>query len=130
MAHNENHWKTSSHLWRKIKHLAHEMRTNPTPAEDKLWQRLRRKQIHGVKFRRQHTIGRFIVDFYCKEAALVIEVDGPTHQCTQAEDALRTEFLQSQGVTVIRFSNGAVWNHLDVVVERIAEHVAGPLQHP
>ncbi|MEL6270139.1 MAG: DUF559 domain-containing protein, partial [Chloroflexota bacterium] len=72
MAHNENHWKTPSHLWRKIKHLAHEMRTNPTPAENRLWQCLRRKQIHGLKFRRQHTIDRFIVDFYCKEAALVI----------------------------------------------------------
>ena len=74
------HWKTSPQLWHRLKPLAREMRLNPTPAEDRLWQRLRRSQIHGTPFRRQHTIERFIVDFYCPQAQLVIELDGPINQ--------------------------------------------------
>mgnify|MGYP001770978009 FL=1 len=76
-------WQTSSELWEKLKPLARQMRREPTPAEDKLWQKLRHKQILGYKFRRQHTIDRFIVDFYCGEARLVVEVDGEVHDYTQ-----------------------------------------------
>ncbi len=114
-------YRVDSDLYRKIKPLAREMRTEPTAAENHLWQRLRRKQIHGYKFRRQHVIDRFIIDFFCADARLVVEVDGPTHEYTEAEDALRTEFLESLGLHVLRFTNGEVLQSTDAVVERIGE---------
>ncbi|MBI1296139.1 DUF559 domain-containing protein [bacterium] len=118
------HWKTSPHLWHRLKPLAREMRHDPTPAEDRLWQRLRRAQIHGVSFRRQHSIERFIVDFYCANARLVIELDGPIHQYTVEQDAIRQEFLESKGLQVLRFENMDVFNTLDAVVAVIADEVA------
>jgi very-short-patch-repair endonuclease len=81
------------------------MRREPTPAEQKLWQKLRHKQLLGFKFRRQHVIDRFIVDFYCGEGRLVVEVDGGVHQYTEEEDAIRQEFLESLGLRVVRFRN-------------------------
>ena len=108
-------------LYAKLKPLARQMRTEPTAAEDYLWQRIRRQQIFGYKFRRQHVIDRFIVDFYCAEARLVIEVDGPIHDYTEEEDALRTAFLESLGLRVIRFTNGEVWQQTHAVVERVGE---------
>jgi very-short-patch-repair endonuclease len=91
-------------LWEKLRPLAREMRHAPTPAEDMLWQHLRRHQL-GMQFRRQHGIGQFIVDFYCRQAKLVIEVDGAIHQYTGEEDAVRQEFIESLGFRVIRFTN-------------------------
>jgi hypothetical protein len=72
-------WRTTPHLWEKLKPVARQMRQEPTQAEDLLWQSLRNHQLLGFKFRRQHSIERFIVDFYCAEAKLVIEIDGPIH---------------------------------------------------
>ena len=85
-------WQTPGRLWGKLKPLAREMRHAPTPAEQGLWQALRNRRL-GVRFRRQHTIGRFIVDFYAHEARLVVEVDGPIHAYTPEEDALQQAFL-------------------------------------
>jgi very-short-patch-repair endonuclease len=99
------------------------MRHEPTPAEAALWGRLRRKPFGGIRFRRQHAIDRFIVDFYCHEARLVIEVDGSIHDYTQEEDAIRQAFLESIGLRVIRFSNGDVLTQMDGVLEVIAEAV-------
>ncbi len=79
---------TPPDLWAKLKPLARQKRHDPTPAEEALWQRLRNRQIAGIKFRRQHTIDRFIVDFYSADANLVIEVDGPVHEYTPAEDSI------------------------------------------
>ena len=93
---------TPPELWRKHKPLARQMRHQPTAAEDKLWQTLRR-QSFGVNFRRQHTIDRFIIDFFCPAARLIVEVDGDIHDYTQEEDAIRQEFLETQGFRVIRF---------------------------
>ncbi|HEB64244.1 MAG TPA: DUF559 domain-containing protein, partial [Chloroflexi bacterium] len=93
-----------------------------TPAENALWQRLRRRQL-GVKFRRQHAIDRFIVDFYSAEARLVVEVDGPVHQYRREEDAIRQEFLESQGLRVLRFTNEEVLTQIEAVLERIHEAV-------
>jgi very-short-patch-repair endonuclease len=95
------------------------MRREPTPAEEKLWQKLRHKQLLGFKFRRQHTIDRFIVDFYCGEARLVVEVDGEVHDYTQEEDAIRQDFLESLGLRMVRFRNEEVLNEIDGVVEEI-----------
>jgi purine nucleoside phosphorylase len=106
-------------MWKIIKPLAGEKRKDPTPAENHLWQKLRGKQLDGIKFRRQHPIDRFIVDFFSAENKLVIEVDGEIHNYTQEEDALRTEFLESLGLRVIRFTNETVFSDLDTVLESI-----------
>jgi len=116
----ESRWRTPPRLWEKLKPLAREMRRNPTPAEDKLWQRLRNHKVLGFKFRRQHPIDRFIVDFYCSKAHLVIEVDGLIHQYTQEQDAVRQEFLESLGFRVLRFTNDQVNNDLEGVVKQIS----------
>lgn len=97
------------------------MRHEPTPAEKQLWQRLRNRKVTNAKFRRQHAIYRFIVDFYCYEARLVIEVDGSIHDYTQEDDALRQEFLKSLGLRVIRFSNADVLQQMDGVLVVIGE---------
>ena len=78
------------------------MRKAPTGAEAKLWQAIRKEQIRGVKFRRQVAIDRFIADFCSLELRLIIEVDGPIHQYTQQEDAIRQTFLESLGFEVLR----------------------------
>jgi very-short-patch-repair endonuclease len=115
------HTRTSAELWDKLKPLARQMRKAPTAAEKALWQQLRDKRFSGYRFRRQHPIDRFIVDFYCAKAALVVEVDGPIHDYTPEEDALRTAFLESLGQRVIRFTNGEVLTNLKGVLERIGE---------
>jgi very-short-patch-repair endonuclease len=108
-------------LWAKLKPLARQMRHDPTPAEDRLWERLRNRQIAGFKFRRQHSIDRFIADFYCADAQIIIEVDGAVHEYTPEEDAIRQEFLESLGFRVLRFTNDDVEQHLDVVIQAITE---------
>ena len=112
---------TPPSLWAKLKPLARQMRHQPTPAEDRLWQHLRNRRLQGAKFRRQHAINRFIVDFYCPAARLIIEVDGTIHEYTPEEDAVRQAFLEAQGFRVLRFTNGEVIRSLDAVLERIGE---------
>lgn len=120
-------WKTSPALWEKLRPLAREMRSEPTPAENELWQVLRNRQIIGFKFRRQHSIERFIVDFYCPRAGLIVEVDGAVHDEAeqQSRDLIREEFLLMQGFTVIRFSNDEVLSDLSTVVARISRILDG-----
>ena len=118
-----NDWQPSPQLWKKLKPLAKQMRSKPTAAENKLWQRIRRRQIRGVKFRRQFAIERFITDFCSPQIRLIIEVDGPSHDYTKAEDAIRQEFLESYGFEVIRFTNLEVLNTLDSVANVIDEVV-------
>jgi very-short-patch-repair endonuclease len=102
------------------------MRHEPTPTEDALWQALRGRQLEGVQFRRQHAIDRFIVDFYSREARLVIEVDGPIHQYKAEEDAIRQQFLESTGLHVLRFSNQEVQQSLPNVLARIRIALRSP----
>jgi len=115
------HTNTPKDIYKNTKLLAREMRREPTAAENHLWQRLRKEQVLGFKFRRQYPIDRFIVDFYCTDAWLVIEVDGSIHDDQQEADQLRTEFLESLGLRVLRFTNGEVLQQTDGVIERIAE---------
>jgi very-short-patch-repair endonuclease len=121
-------WHTNPELWKKLKPVARQMRKEPTPAEDIMWQHLRDRQLLGFKFRRQHSIERFIVDFYCSEAALVIEVDGPIHQYSKEEDTIRQEYIESYGLRLLRFTNDEVINNLDSVLNRISEELSRP--HP
>ncbi len=120
---NYRRWRVAPHLWGKLHPLAQEMRREPTPAENRLWQALRDHQL-GHKFRRQHAIERFIVDFYCPDADLVVEVDGEVHQYTHEEDALRQEVLESFGLRVLRYTNDEVSGDLDKVLKRIREFLA------
>jgi len=101
---------------------ARELRHLLTPAEAKIWARARNQQL-GHKIRRQHALYRFIADFYCVGAKLLIEIDGDIHaEPHQAEyDAARTAWLQERGYHIIRFSNDHVHNRLDGVLESIRE---------
>ncbi len=118
-------WRTPPDLWARLKPLARQMRREPTPTEELLWQRLRGRQLQGLKFRRQHPLERFVLDFYCPDVRLAVEVDGPVHQYLREEDALRAEFLASQGVRVLRFSNEAVLDSTDKVIQTIADAASG-----
>ncbi len=101
------------------------MRKNPTPSEAKLWSRLRRKNLAGRKFRRQHVLTPFIVDFYCPAVKLVIELDGPIHgREGECRDTSRTIYLQENfKVKVIRFANEEVRQDIESVLRRIERHL-------
>jgi very-short-patch-repair endonuclease len=103
---------------------AKELRRPMTLQETKLWQHLRNRQFYGLKFRRQHPIFRFILDFFCYEKKLVIEVDGNHHaQLNQSSyDQARTEWLEQQGLKVIRFTNCEIDTNLEGVLYEIAKH--------
>ena len=96
------------------------MRRDQTPAEQRLWARLRGRQLYGLKFRRQHPIGRFIVDFCCVSHKLVIEIDGDSHASQQEYDEDRTTWLEDRGYRVIRFTNREVTLQIVAVLEEIA----------
>ena len=96
----------------EIEEAARRLRQELTPAESILWQALRGRQLEGLKFRCQHTVGRFIVDFYCPSVKLVIEVDGGIHDQQQVYDQARTEKLEAFGYRVLRFTNDQVMNCL------------------
>jgi len=106
---------------REIEEAARRLRQQLTPAESTLWQALRSRQLGGLKFRCQHPVGRFILDFYCPSHKLVIEVDGGIHNQQQAYDQARTDELQVFGYCVLRFTNEEVLNDLSNVLSRIAE---------
>ncbi len=118
------HWRSEPVLWDKLKPLAREKRHEPTPAERKLWHYLRGRKVGNAKFRRQHSIERFIVDFFCLEAHLGIEVDGEIHRYTTLEDAIRQEFLESLGLRIIRFTNSEILHNIDGVLIQIASVLA------
>ena len=82
-----------------------------------MWLSLRNRQFRGYRFRRQHVIGRFIIDFYCAEKRVAVEIDGPTHDPDQ--DARRDELLKAAGVAVVRFSNLEVYRDLAGCLEGI-----------
>jgi very-short-patch-repair endonuclease len=102
---------------------ARALRAAQTEVERRLWQRLRHRQLNGAKFRRQHPIGGFIVDFFCMDSRLVIELDGSHHgeESERHADERRTEYLASQGYRVLRFWNEEVLDNIDGVLETIAK---------
>ena len=97
------------------------MRKTPTTAEQLLWQQLRNKQVLGLHFRFQHPLLYFIADFYCHAIRLIIEVDGSIHNLPSQYqyDELRTLELSNYGITVLRFKNEDVINHIQIVLEEI-----------
>ena len=100
---------------------ARSLRTNATEPEQKLWSKLRKRQLYGFQFRRQHSIGPFFVDFICLEANLIVELDGAQHADQKEQDQSRSDFLRTNGYHVLRFWNSEVLADVDSVVEGIAE---------
>ena len=111
-----------------LKHRARRLRRQQTDAERELWSRLRGREVGGAKFRRQHAIGRYIVDFCCPERQLVVELDGGQHLVQEKSDLRRTAFLLRRGYRMLRFWDNDVLLNADVVMEEIARAVEDP--HP
>ena len=111
---------------------ARALRRNSTPAEDRLWSVLRGRGLGEAKFRRQQRFGKFVADFVCQAARLIIEIDGDTHATERGEahDARRTAFLEQEGYRVIRFSNADVMGNLDGVASVILAALAPSPSHP
>ena len=107
---------------------ARRLRSDQTNPENRLWSRLRARQLEGFKFRRQHTIGPFVADFFCLEARLVIELDGSQHADHLEDDERRSEFLRDAGYTVLRIWNNEVISEIDEVLQRIADALERPRQ--
>ena len=95
--------------------LKRRLRSGMTGPEKRLWSRLRARQVQGIKFRRQHGIGPYIVDFYCPERSLVIEIDGDSHADAEQiqKDRRRDRYLQSIGLRVVRHRNDDIMKNLD-----------------
>jgi very-short-patch-repair endonuclease len=108
------------------------LRSNMTGPEAQLWSRLRARQLQGLKFRRQHGIGPYIVDFYCPEQSLVIEVDGDSHADADqvVKDRQREQYLQSLGLRIIRYINDDILKNLDGVLENLAERLLSKSTSP
>ena len=108
----------------ELKQHRRHLRQAMTPAEARMWQVLRSNQLQGRKFRRQHSIGPFIVDFYCPQEKIIIELDGEVHNTDQAHeyDAERQAGLQKLGYTVLRYENRRVFEDMDNVLTDIVRH--------
>jgi very-short-patch-repair endonuclease len=120
---------------------AREMRKNLTPPEARLWNALRGRALDGLKFRRQHPIGPFVLDFYCVNARLAVEVDGSIHTLgdNPTRDDSRDRWLERHGITVLRIEARHVLDRLDAVLTEIGRATAmagkpweggGPLRRP
>ncbi len=113
--------KTQIHNKKELLEFRRSLRKNLTTAAAFLWKQLKGKQLDGKKFAKQHSIGKYIVDFYLASDELIVELDGEIHQNpTAAEhDQKRTDYLKGQGFTVIRFENKMVFNNLSSVLMEI-----------
>jgi len=111
-----------------LKILAQALRYNQTDTEQRLWLYLRSRQLSGHKFRRQHVIGSYIVDFCCLDRKLIIELDGGQHASQAEADKQRTKFLESEGFRLVRFWDNEVFQNIDGVLEKILELLDHP--HP
>ena len=110
-----------NHNKKELKNLRRELRKNLTPAEARLWKFLQNSQLEGRKFRRQHSIGRYIIDFYCPKEKIAIELEGNVHfnPVNEQYDLLRTEFLNSYNIKVVKFENKEVFEKIEIVIEII-----------
>lgn len=95
-------------------------KTIPDP-ESQLWFYLRDRRFHGIKFRRQYSVGRYVVDFYCPKVRLAIEIDGDSHYVADApeQDKVRQEYIEACGITVARFTNQEITQHVEEVLKEI-----------
>ena len=114
----------------KIMEAARLLRENMTCSENLLWERLKGKQICGLRFRRQHPIDIFIADFYCHEARLVVEIDGEVHNQQKDYDIGRTAEMGKYDILVIRFTNNEVIKEIEEVISKIEEIVRERIKSP
>ncbi|MFM7580389.1 MAG: DUF559 domain-containing protein, partial [Microcystaceae cyanobacterium] len=121
-------WEISPELAAKMKVVARDLRRSSTPTEAILWQALRNRQLNNAKFRRQHPIGPFVVDFYCHEAGLIVEVDGSIHDLPEQKtlDQQRQELLESLGLRFLRISSRAIETNLSEVLQTIQQALLPP----
>ena len=112
------HYNSTKANDRQQRDLRKSLRHNMTPAEAALWRVLKGNGV-GYKFRRQQGIGTYVLDFYCPELRLCVELDGSSHDYKFEYDEERTRLLGEQGIRVIRFRNEQVWGNIDGVVEEI-----------
>ena len=110
-------------LRRPWTYRARALRRAETPAEQVLWRWLRGRRLEGAKFRRQHPLGPFVVDFFSEDARLVIEADGAGHFPSPVRDQIRDRWLTSLGLTVLRFENCRILDHTAEVLEHICEAI-------
>ena len=101
------------------------LRNAMPPMEVILWKRLQRRHVAQAKFRRQHSVESFVLDFYCAEVRLAIELDGPSHDGEEAaqRDKARQEFIESYGIVFLRFSNEEIYQNIEGIGETIANKV-------
>ena len=109
----------------KLKELARELRRNATKSEVRLWQKLKRDQMHGFDFHRQKPIDEYIVDFFCNRLRLAIEVDGYSHEILEVweRDVKKNNRLNELGIQVLRFSDAQVLKDMDNVLQAIKEYI-------
>jgi len=105
------------------------LRKTQTDAEGRFWAQVRNKQIRGLKFFRQYSVGPYILDFYCPERKLAVELDGGQHNEFENReyDGMRTEFLKSHGINVLRFWNNEVLQNMEGVLSRVEENITPPV---
>jgi very-short-patch-repair endonuclease len=110
---------------RELVESARELRHRQTPAEARFWDAVRDRSAYSFRIRRQHPIGRYVLDFWIPSHRLAIELDGDVHLDDEiaAQDAVRTEWLESQGVQVLRFTNAEIFNDLERVFQIIDRHI-------
>ncbi len=108
----------------ELRDVRRALRRDGAPSEALLWLRLKNRQVHGHRFRRQHSIGPFVVDFYCPSERLAIELDGSVHNnvIASANDQARQEWLNAQGIRVIRFDNQAILDDLEGVIDAVSQN--------
>ena len=114
---------------RVIREAARELRSSSTASEVLLWGALRNRGLAGCKFRRQHPVGRFVLDFYCHEERLAVEVDGPVHKMRRGADRERQRMLESMGIRLLRLPTALVEGDLAVALSMI-EDALSPVASP
>jgi very-short-patch-repair endonuclease len=109
-----------------LKQRRRDLRQNLTTAEAVLWKNLRRSRLDGKKFRRQHSVGKYVLDFYCPECRLAVELDGDAHftSIRSEYDVEREEFIKSLKIRIVRFENRRVFEALENVLKTIKENLA------
>src|SRR5690554_2135332 len=129
-------WHISDALRERMVEVSRQLRREPTPSEDILWQTLRDRRLEGRKFRRQQPVGPFVLDFFCPEERLAVEVDGPVHETQQEADAERQRLIESLGIRFVRLTAEEVENDLPTALDVIRYHFgdlpahASPLPSP
>ena len=111
---------------KRLKELRRTLRNNPTPAESELWKHLKADKLDGLRWRRQFSIGQYILDFYCPELKIAIELDGSHHFTANGNerDFVRDKYLAEQeGIVLLRFENKAVWNNTPELIQTIIDTI-------